>query len=717
MAPTVRITTNTNGDEYINIAELAADGGEAKFIVEVPDDAEEGDTLVVNGNPVIITAAILAEGYQGSAPVVHEEDLVVEAYIIDKAGNTSPVATDSEKVDIVISSGKLNAPDGTTDSTPTITVTKSPSTDGAEIGATAVITILDANGNVVQVLDPVVVDESKTFSVTPTVPLAHGNYTASMTITDKAGNSKTVTDVGSVNLEADPIFLYHLGYDLTHTAGPYNECGKKGHEVNYLTTTINDEIYIGFKGFDDKGNLIVSCNDGDFERDACDGDVVWEMNTGAGDDFIYVREDQNAYTVTKLGTGDDTYYIGGALDSHLVRAQYDGDARAYVFGEDGDDTVVVGGNGDGKVTGWGVDGGRIFTGAGSDNVIIYGEVDDGGVIDLGSGKTKYANGYSEANSADTANDVNTLRITKNLGNIGANDFGLIEGGDGQDNVVIDGAVNGRSEINLGENDNSLTAYKLQHNSQVTMGSGNDTLIIREDIDFNASVNLGDGNNIIKVGEDVEDCAKIITGDGDDVIDVARFIENNSFVSTGRGDDTLTTEGLNNCARIEMGAGDDTLVIKSQFGVGSGSASVDMGWGDDVVTFGGSHMDGVINGSKGNDTLVLTSDSSYSNISSANFKGIENVDLKGKIDIEINYKDLLNDNVREGALFIKGDSSNKVDIDLDTSSGNWFKAADTSRWHKSGSQDIDGTVYDIYHHTDAGNNYSNDLYIEQGVAVI
>lgn len=425
----------------------------------------------------------------------------------------------------------------------------------------------------------------------------------------------------------DATFLNHLGYDLTPTSGPYNEHGKKGPASNYLTSDADDSIYIGYKGFNAHGNLVKSCGDGDFERDHGDGHVVWEMNTAAGNDFIQLREDQNAYTATKLGSGDDTYYIGGALDSNLHAAQHDGDARAYVFGESGDDTIVVGGDGEGCVTGWGVDGGRIFTGSGSDNVTIYGEVDDGGVIDLGSGDTTYANGHEEANSVDLACDVNTLNITKNLGDRGDCDFGIVKGGLGKDYVTIGTTINGISQVELGANNDTLTAKQAGDDSYIDMGTGDDivditcntwdnahfvlgagkdVMTVGEDLNDNTLIETGDHCDILNVGEDIEDCSVVDMGKCHDTLNVGRNIEDHSVVKMGSGNDIINVAcSIKDSAMVSTGTGNDSVVVDGRV---TGHALVDLGSGNNTLEASdGIHCSAVVLAEGGNDVVTAGED--------------------------------------------------------------------------------------------------------------
>ncbi|EHS7466006.1 adhesin, partial [Vibrio cholerae] len=89
----------------------------------------------------------------------------------------------------------VDAPDNTNDTTPTITG----KTDAAE-GSTVTIVVTDAKGDK-QTLSATV-DKDGNYSVDVTTPLAEGNYKADASVKDKAGNTGTATDNGSVDATA-----------------------------------------------------------------------------------------------------------------------------------------------------------------------------------------------------------------------------------------------------------------------------------------------------------------------------------------------------------------------------------------------------------------------------------------------------------------------------------------------------------------------------------
>ncbi|MCL2918648.1 retention module-containing protein, partial [Shewanella litorisediminis] len=85
----------------------------------------------------------------------------------------------------------VDAPDNSTDTTPTIT-----GTTDAEPGSTVTIVVTDSNGDTQTLITTV--NEDGTYSVDVADPLPEGGYTADASVIDTAGNTGTATDVGDV---------------------------------------------------------------------------------------------------------------------------------------------------------------------------------------------------------------------------------------------------------------------------------------------------------------------------------------------------------------------------------------------------------------------------------------------------------------------------------------------------------------------------------------
>ena len=109
----------------------------------------------------------------------------------DEAGNEA-TATDPGSVDTTAPVITVDAPDNTSDTTPTITGT----TDAPE-GSVVTIVVTDSEGNT-QTVTTTVKDDG-TYSVDVPEALPEGDYTAEATVADEAGNEATATDPGSVD--------------------------------------------------------------------------------------------------------------------------------------------------------------------------------------------------------------------------------------------------------------------------------------------------------------------------------------------------------------------------------------------------------------------------------------------------------------------------------------------------------------------------------------
>ncbi|WP_228768546.1 beta strand repeat-containing protein [Shewanella sp. TC10] len=199
-APGVIINTDTNNDVIISEEELAGNTEVSVTIDLTTTGAQPGDTLVVNGQEIILTQEDIDNGsIDLTLPAPAEgETIEVVATIIDSAGNISPEGSDSALLDTVAPVITVVAPDNTNDNTPTITG----STD-AEPGSTVTIVVTDNEGNE-QVLEAIV-DEDGNYQVDVEQPLAEGDYTVVAEVTDPAGNTATDNDDGQIDTIAPVI--------------------------------------------------------------------------------------------------------------------------------------------------------------------------------------------------------------------------------------------------------------------------------------------------------------------------------------------------------------------------------------------------------------------------------------------------------------------------------------------------------------------------------
>ncbi|WP_262361264.1 Ig-like domain-containing protein, partial [Vibrio cholerae] len=148
-----------------------------------------------DGNEQTLTATVQPDGSYSvdvTTPLA-EGDYQVTASVTDLAGNTG-TATDNGSVDVTAPVITVDAPDNTNDTTPTII-----GTTDAPAGSTVTLVVTDADGNEQTLTATVQPDGS--YSVEVTTPLAEGNYKVDASVTDKAGNTGTATDNGSVDID------------------------------------------------------------------------------------------------------------------------------------------------------------------------------------------------------------------------------------------------------------------------------------------------------------------------------------------------------------------------------------------------------------------------------------------------------------------------------------------------------------------------------------
>lgn len=372
------------------------------------------------------------------------------------------------------------------------------------------------------------------------------------------------------------------------------------------------------------------------------------------------------------------------------------------------------------------------TGAGNDRIDTgvsggYGNMYAYTSVDMGSGNDilnikgqMYSNSFVDMGTGD---DV--IHIGGNIHN-----HASVQSLSGNNVLVVGEDIDDYAKVLFGNgNDIIEVGEDVEGMAQVITGSGDDSVSVKYDVEGRSIINTGEGNDTLSVGEDIEDCVHIDMGSGNDTLTVARFVENAVVVDMGDGDNTATMAGLNNWAHISFGSGNDQLNVTHQFGVGGGYATADMGAGDDTFTFGGIMPDGVVHGGSGLDTLVLTYDASavatercchITNLASNNFTGFEHIELNGKNALDIRYSDLVNDSTRDGALYIKGNANSKVDLgatDWNSDTDKDFRDVGGGQWNSTGTQEVAGVEYQVYHHSAAGSDLSNDVYIQTGVIVI
>ncbi|QYJ75009.1 retention module-containing protein [Shewanella sp. FJAT-52076] len=149
----------------------------------LPETAAGGQTGNEGGSGFVSldrtgSETLASTGFDSAFEAQATESQILDAQPIEPLDLTPPVIT-------------VDAPDNSTDTTPTIT-----GTTDAEPGSTVTIVVTDSNGDT-QTLTATV-NEDGTYSVDVVEPLPEGGYTADASVSDTAGNTGTATDLGDV---------------------------------------------------------------------------------------------------------------------------------------------------------------------------------------------------------------------------------------------------------------------------------------------------------------------------------------------------------------------------------------------------------------------------------------------------------------------------------------------------------------------------------------
>ncbi|QHJ13932.1 hypothetical protein FX988_04213 [Paraglaciecola mesophila] len=171
--PTISGTTNEPENATVSILVTDANGIEQTLSA----------TVQANGSYSVDVPNDLAEG-----------NYTVSATITDTAGN-STTETDSGSVDTIAPTLTVEAPDNSSDATPTIT-----GNTNAPVGATVTITVTGSD-SAVQTLTATVQPDGSYHVDVPSA-LEEGSYTVAATVADAAGNPASANDTGSVDTQA-----------------------------------------------------------------------------------------------------------------------------------------------------------------------------------------------------------------------------------------------------------------------------------------------------------------------------------------------------------------------------------------------------------------------------------------------------------------------------------------------------------------------------------
>ncbi|RKM80458.1 BapA/Bap/LapF family large adhesin [Alteromonas sp. BL110] len=175
-------------------------------------DAAPGSTVTLTitdsaGNTQTVTAIVQADGtYSADVPAeLAEGEFTVNASVSDEAGNTATADTTGE-IDTTAPSITIDTIATDNDTTPTLSGT----TDAAP-GSTVTLTITDSAGNTQTVT--AIVQADGTYSADVPAELAEGEFTVNASVTDEAGNTATADTTGEIDTTAPSITIDTIATD------------------------------------------------------------------------------------------------------------------------------------------------------------------------------------------------------------------------------------------------------------------------------------------------------------------------------------------------------------------------------------------------------------------------------------------------------------------------------------------------------------------------
>uniref|UniRef100_UPI001919E5A2 VCBS domain-containing protein n=1 Tax=Psychrobacter sp. H7-1 TaxID=1569265 RepID=UPI001919E5A2 len=489
-------------------------------------------------------------------------------------------------------------------------------------------------------------------------------------------------------------------------------------DQNDGTVLVNADLYPEDRPLTATGSLIDGS--GDLDGDGTQNyEIRFDKNNAA--QIIYVEGDISTYDTTAKNRFN--FATGG-----------------------GDDTLRVGGN---QTTNTGV-----YMGAGNDSYSINRLVGSGSnrgvTVDMGDGDNRiFIKGQAQ-------NDAVDLSIIRALG--------------GDDILDVTGGGIRRSDINLGDGDNQIIAYRLGQRglttgtprNVITTGNGNDTVTINNDIDI-TDIRLGAGNDSLTVTNGIQNDSSIDFGAGNDIFR-AGGLQDSVSIALGAGNDTATVTGtisggtlytgsattnednnidnvtINNISggTIQLGINDlltvngtvsggtinfassnDTVSVSNMTG-----GLIRLAEGDDTFNYSGGDISGVVRGGTGTDTFNFTATNQDLYVSDT--VGFErfNINNSGG-ELNLSYSDVVNASTR--VVIIDGGANDTLDlgangiIDDNTATrivdNNRTIGANDTFWDQ---QTSDRAGYDMYVYTGSANSPNSEgytVYVDTDITVI
>ncbi|MDO5680959.1 MAG: Ig-like domain-containing protein, partial [Pelistega sp.] len=203
-----------------------------------------------------------------------------------------------------------------------------------------------------------------------------------------------------------------------------------------------------------------------------------------------------------------------------------------------------------------------------------------------------------------------------------------------DFIFISKSINGSGRLDVGEGNDFVAVGSpatanggVQNGGRVTMGNGDDTLIVYDRIRTESIIDMGEGNNRLEVGN-IHNNSQVRFGSGDDVLSfiAKKDDELRAFFDYGSSNNTNGQEQVN------MGNGDNLVKTTDSYGVKFVVGTIKSGSGDDTFDLqnaqwegGGMYMftgagndsvhlgrmtSGTINLEDGNDIFKISGDTTF-----------------------------------------------------------------------------------------------------------
>jgi Ca2+-binding RTX toxin-like protein len=315
------------------------------------------------------------------------------------------------------------------------------------------------------------------------------------------------------------------------------------------------------------GNVLASVTDGNLliSGDASANNIRIVQTAEGTFEITGVRtkiNGTNSATLTGV-TGDVTVQLGNGNDAVSIGADTDADVslagNLTVDGGAGNDSI--------KIKGLNVDGDvAVSGGAGNDSIAAAG-LDVTGALDIDAGTGNDTAKLSDAIAASAAIALGEGNDSIVLADVDA-DIDL-DAGAGNDKVSIrinaseDEALSSQLNISLGSGNDSLVGnVDVVGDVNVDAEAGNDKVSLSGSVDGDVDVDLGDGNDSLALNDlEVTGAVSLLASAGNDQLKIRALAADELFADLGQGNDSLAVRGglsFTNSVEIRGGDGRDSL---------------------------------------------------------------------------------------------------------------------------------------------------------------